>query len=82
MLLTILTCHYPLDKAVQPFPYPPNYPHTKHISLQFTEKDVAGGCEKDLTEAQIDDIHSFSLVQWCNYSIIEGQELCFEGHNL
>lgn len=77
MLLIILAYHYPLDKTFQPFPYPPNYPHIKHISLQFTEEDVVRGCEKDLTEAQIDNIHSFSLVHWCNYSTIKGKEICF-----
>lgn len=55
MLIIILACHDPLNKTVQPFPYPPNYPHIK-TSLQFTEKDVLWDSVKDLTDAQIDDI--------------------------
>lgn len=79
MLIITLACHYSLDKTVQAFPYPSIYSHIKYISLQFTEKDVVEECVKDLTETQIDDIHSFSPVHWCNYAIIEGQEICFWG---
>lgn len=78
-MLIILACHYPLEETAQPFPYQSHHPHIKYISLQFKEKDVVGKHVKDLTEAQIDDIHSSSLVHWCNYSITEGQEICFWG---
>lgn len=49
-----------------------------HLSKIY-KKDVVVDHVEDLTKAQIDDIHSFSHVQWCNYSIIEGQEIGFWG---
>ncbi|KAK4830182.1 hypothetical protein QYF61_008973 [Mycteria americana] len=54
--------HYCLDATIQPIPPPPNRPPIKSVSLQFREKDVVGDCVKGLTEIQIDDIHSSSLV--------------------
>lgn len=81
MLLTILACHCPLDKTVQPFPYPPNYPHIKHISLQFTEKDVVGGHEKELTEAQMIFI-AFLLFTDVIILSQKAEKYVFEDHHL
>ena len=64
--------HYPLPVNIQSIPYPVNSSPVKSISPQFREKHVVGDSVKGLTEVQIDDIHCFSLVHWCNHSIIEG----------
>ncbi|KAK4826321.1 hypothetical protein QYF61_007406 [Mycteria americana] len=75
------TCHQspsghsaidPLDVTIQPIPHPPKSPSIKSISHQFREKDVVGHHVKGLTEVQIDNIHSSSLVRWRSHSIIEG----------
>jgi len=58
--------------TIQPIPYLLNSPPIKCISHQFREKDVVGDCVTGLTEVQIDDICSSSLVHWCSNSIVEG----------
>lgn len=64
--------HHPLDMTIPPIPYPPKCPSTKSISFQFRGKSVVRDHVEDLTEAQIDDTCSHSLVHWCSLSIIEG----------
>ena len=64
--------HYSLDATIQTIPYPLNSPPIKSISLQFRKKDVVGNHVKGLTEIQMDDIHSSSLVHSGSHFITEG----------
>jgi len=41
------------------------------MALQFGEKDVVGDRVKGFTKIQIDDVHWYSLVHSCCYTIIE-----------
>ena len=64
--------HCPLDVIIQLIPQPNKSLPIKSISLQFREKDVVGDHVKGLTQNQIDDSHSSSLVHWHGHSTIEG----------
>lgn len=48
-----------LGATIKLFHSPPNSPPLKYISLQRSEKE---NCVEGLTELQMDDIHSSSLV--------------------
>ena len=41
------------------------------MAFQFREKDAVGDCVKGFTKIRIDDVHWFSLVHPCSYTIIE-----------
>ncbi|KAK4811172.1 hypothetical protein QYF61_019803 [Mycteria americana] len=64
-----------LDAAIEPIPYPSNSPSVKPISLHFSGKNVVGDPIKGLTEVQIDDICSSSLVHQRSRSIVEGHQI-------
>ena len=61
-----------LEAAIQPVPYPSNSSPIKSISLQFRGKNAGGNISKALTEIQVGDISSPSLIHWCCHSTIKG----------